>query len=113
RRNVTTIAPQALTLLNGEFVQEEARRFADRLRREAGEEPARQVERAYRLALARSPSASEMETALGFPARHAQRGRPAAARRGPAAGARPREGDAAGGARPSFCRVILNLNGFF
>jgi uncharacterized protein DUF1553/uncharacterized protein DUF1549/cytochrome c len=106
RRNVTTIAPQALTLLNGEFVQEESRSFAERLRKEVGEEPARQVERAYRLALARPPSASEMETALGFLARQAERARK------PGAGAPPSEIDAARRALESFCLVVLNLNEF-
>jgi hypothetical protein len=106
RRNVTTIAPQALTLLNGEFVQEESRFFAERLRKEAGDEPARQVERAYRLALARAPSDSEMETALGFLARQAERARKAGA------GAPPSEIDAARRALESFCLVVLNLNEF-
>jgi len=59
RRQVTTVAPQALTLFNGEFVNEQARRFADRLQREVGPDPGRQVDRACRLALGRSPSPSE------------------------------------------------------
>ncbi|NBR86632.1 MAG: DUF1549 domain-containing protein, partial [Verrucomicrobia bacterium] len=36
KRAVTSIAPQALTLFNGEFVNRQARHFADRLNREAG-----------------------------------------------------------------------------
>ena len=48
RRSVTTTAPQALTLLNGTFLNEQAGRFADRLVREAGDSPAAQVERAVR-----------------------------------------------------------------
>ena len=106
RRNVTTIAPQALTLLNGEFVQEEARWFAERLRKEAGDEPTREVERAYRLALARPPTASEMETAQGFLARQVERVRPVAA------GAPPSQVDASRRALESFCLVVLNLNEF-
>jgi hypothetical protein len=35
-RSVTTVAPQALMLLNDGFVQQQASRFAERLRREAG-----------------------------------------------------------------------------
>lgn len=59
KRNVTSIAPQALTLLNGDFTNQQARHFADRLRREAGPEPAKQIELAYRLALGRPPTESE------------------------------------------------------
>ena len=36
RRNVTSVPTQALTLLNGEFVNRQARHLADRLEREAG-----------------------------------------------------------------------------
>ena len=46
---------QALTLFNGDFVNRQARYFAERLRREAGSDPERQVDLAYRLALARPP----------------------------------------------------------
>ena len=54
QRNVTTVAPQALTLFNGDFVNEQARHFAARLRKEAGENPKRQITHAYRLALGRT-----------------------------------------------------------
>src|SRR5262249_40801716 len=53
RRLVTTVAPQALSLFNGDFVSRQARHLAERLRREAGDEPGRQVERVYLLALCR------------------------------------------------------------
>src|SRR5204863_3648921 len=56
KRLTTTVAPQALTLFNGAFVNRQAKHFAERLRQEAGDEPDRQVERAYRLALCRLPS---------------------------------------------------------
>ena len=44
RRVVTTVAPQALTLFNGDFVNRQTRHLADRLVREAGPEPARQID---------------------------------------------------------------------
>src|SRR5439155_25150712 len=66
RRVVTTVAPQALTLFNGDFVNRQARHLADRLVREAGPEPARQIDLAYRLALCRPPSASEQASLLEF-----------------------------------------------
>jgi len=60
-RTATTTPLQSLALMNGSFVERQARRFAERLRREAGDEVRAQVERAYRLALARAPSAEEAE----------------------------------------------------
>jgi Protein of unknown function (DUF1553) len=66
RRSVTSVAPQALTLFNGHFVNEQAVHFAGRLEREAGPEPAAQVERAWRLLLGRSPKPAERAAALEF-----------------------------------------------
>ncbi|MBB5034716.1 DUF1553 domain-containing protein [Prosthecobacter vanneervenii] len=60
QRQVTTVAPQALSLFNGEFVNEQARHFAGRLRREAGDDAARQIELAWKLALCREPTGDEM-----------------------------------------------------
>ncbi|HZY88909.1 MAG TPA: DUF1549 and DUF1553 domain-containing protein, partial [Gemmataceae bacterium] len=53
QRPLSTTAPQALTFLNGAFMQEQAGHFADRLRREAGADDAAQVRRAFELALCR------------------------------------------------------------
>jgi len=69
RRAVTTIAPQALTLLNSRLARDSAAAFADRLRREAGPDPGARVRRAYRLAFAREPDARERRLALDFLAR--------------------------------------------
>ncbi|MEZ5357131.1 MAG: PSD1 and planctomycete cytochrome C domain-containing protein [Bryobacteraceae bacterium] len=65
-RPESTTALQALTLLNGRLVTEEARAFADRLRREGGASVAEQVRRAYLLALGRPPSAEEEARARDF-----------------------------------------------
>jgi mono/diheme cytochrome c family protein len=59
KRNVTTVSTQALTLYNGDFVNRQARHFADRLMKEAGDDPAKQVELAVRLALCRMPTPKE------------------------------------------------------
>jgi hypothetical protein len=59
RRNVSTTPLQALNLLNGIFVEDQARRFAARLREEAGTDPAGQVRQAFLLALGRLPSPVE------------------------------------------------------
>ncbi|MFN3322805.1 MAG: PSD1 and planctomycete cytochrome C domain-containing protein [Bryobacteraceae bacterium] len=66
RRNRSTIAPQALLLMNNAFVMFQSQQFAERLRREAGENLADQVELAYRLALSRPPSRFERESAAEF-----------------------------------------------
>lgn len=59
RRNRTTIAPQALILMNNPMVLFHAEKFADRVRREAGDDPGRQVDRAIQLALGRPADAIE------------------------------------------------------
>jgi len=66
RRNTTTIAPQALILLNSAFTDGEAQAFARRLQREAGADPAAQIERAFRIALGRKPTPRERQTALSY-----------------------------------------------
>ena len=51
QRVVSTVAPQALTFLNGEFIHEQAKAFAERVAREAGADTAARVDRAYRSAV--------------------------------------------------------------
>jgi hypothetical protein len=70
RRNVTTVAPQAFSLLNSEFTRGESRRFAERVVELAGSDKGKQIEWAFRLALGRPPSKSEAEKARAIdPAR--------------------------------------------
>jgi hypothetical protein len=115
RRNLTTTAPQALMLLNGKLTLDLARAFAGRLLREGKTDPARLVDRAYRLALGRAPDAEEMQTARGFLARQADLVRqrlkekkvvaqPVAAPAGTPA--------AFGAALVDLCHVLLNVNEF-
>jgi mono/diheme cytochrome c family protein len=66
KRLSTSVATQALTLFNGQFVNQQARSFAERLRREAGVDPAEQIRLAYRLALARLPEPEESAAMLAF-----------------------------------------------
>jgi hypothetical protein len=66
KRNTTTVAPQALQLLNNKFVVGQSERFADRLRREVGKDVEQQIVRAFRLSFGRSPSAKELAVAQGF-----------------------------------------------
>jgi len=66
RRNRSTIAPQALIMMNNAFVGLEAEKFAARLKELAGDQPEAQVDRAFVLALSRHPSQTEAERAAAF-----------------------------------------------
>jgi hypothetical protein len=79
RRNRSTIAPQALLMMNNNFVFVQSGKFAERLRKEAGDDVDAQVERAFRLALGRPPEKLEKTNAAeyirGGPERLAEFGR--------------------------------------
>jgi hypothetical protein len=65
RRTASTTALQALNLLNGEFVHDQADRFAARIR--AGEaSEAGQVAAAFRLAVQRQPTEREAAAAISL-----------------------------------------------
>jgi len=66
RRDPTTVAPQALALLNDSFVRGVSLDFADRLIHDLGTEPGPWVERGYQLALGRPPTATERTRSLEF-----------------------------------------------
>ncbi len=85
KRLTTTVAPQALTLFNGAFINRQAKHLAVRLRKEAGDDPDRQIEHAYRLALCRPPSGAEQAVLRDFLKRQSLE---------------------------QMCRVIYNLNEF-
>ncbi|MEZ6119138.1 MAG: PSD1 and planctomycete cytochrome C domain-containing protein [Pirellulaceae bacterium] len=85
QRQITTVAPQALTLFNSDFTQQQSRAFAARLRREAGDETERQISLAWRLALCREPTMAERINVREFLATESL---------------------------DEFCRVVLNLNEF-
>jgi hypothetical protein len=63
-RNTSTVAIQALHLMNNAMVEEQAERFAARVSKEAGDEPEKQIERAYWIALGRPPSREEAAAGL-------------------------------------------------
>jgi len=65
RRAVTTTPLQALGLMNNAFVMRQAKHFAERVAKEAGDESAARVALAYRLALGREPTTAEKERAAG------------------------------------------------
>src|SRR5262245_37679792 len=63
-RYVSTVPTQALTMLNDAFVLRHAELFADRVKKEAGSDPSRQIDLAYRIALTRPPTETELAIAL-------------------------------------------------
>jgi hypothetical protein len=71
RRNSTTSPLQALTMLNNKVTLEWAQAFAGRVLQSAGPNRERQIETAYRLAFARTPSTSERSLAEKFFDHHA------------------------------------------
>lgn len=71
RRAASTAAPQALTLMNGEFVRKQAAHFANRVRAETAAEPTetavlRQVARAWQIAYQRPARPEEVDVACRF-----------------------------------------------
>ena len=90
-RRRTSVTPlQALSLFNGDFVNEEADALARRIRREAGEGKGEQVRLAYRLAFSRSPSPEEAGHLVNFLG----------------------QAEEADDALVGFCRVLLNASEF-
>lgn len=66
RRESSTVAPQALAMMNSEFTVAQADKFASRIKKLTGESPEASVDTAWRLALGRLPAAQERETALDY-----------------------------------------------
>jgi hypothetical protein len=64
RRNRSTVAPQALSLLNSPLAVAAAKKFAERVEREAGADRKAQVERVFALALGRKPAGDELTACL-------------------------------------------------
>jgi hypothetical protein len=85
KRDVTTVAPQALQLLNSEFSERMALAFAGRVEKEAGAGDAARVDRAIRLALGRAATDAERTRSVAFLRGHRL---------------------------VDFCRVLLNVNEF-
>ncbi len=97
-RNNTAVPTQALTLFNGEFVNRQARYFAQRVATLAGADAHARIDLAFRLALARSPTSQESRALAAFLA------------------AQERELQGGGQDRldalAQLCRVIFNMSEF-
>jgi hypothetical protein len=94
-RFTTTVPTQALGMINGEFTNEQAGLFAERLEREAPGDLARQVARGIRLTTSRTPSQEEIDREANF-ARKLQR----------------ETGMTAQKALAQYCLLLLNANEF-
>ena len=70
-RRTRSITPvQSLSLLNSPFANRQAGFFAERVRREAGNDTAAQVKHAFRLATSREPNARELATLKSLANQH-------------------------------------------
>jgi hypothetical protein len=99
-RAVSTVSPQALALMNNEFVLQQSGFFAERVAKEAGADRRAQVVRAFKIALNRPPSAKEIEWSLAFLKSQAD-----------GYAKRNNENPEASALR-DFCHAIINLNEF-
>ncbi len=66
RRNVSTVAPQALFLMNHSFVREQARLTAKRLLNESVDDEKARIERAFLLTLSRRATGEELKLSQTF-----------------------------------------------
>ncbi|HVU87310.1 MAG TPA: DUF1553 domain-containing protein, partial [Pirellulales bacterium] len=99
-RDSTTVASQALFMMNSEVMNEQSLRLAERLLAEYPSDRAARAKGLYMIAFGRSPTEAEVTRALGFVERYARE----AAASGDAAADMP--------AWHALCRVILSSNEF-
>lgn len=96
-RTRTNVAPQALFLMNSQFVADRSRGLAEKLLKATDLTDAARVQRAYLTVLAREPDGTETDSALSYIATLEQR------LKGP---------DAKAAAWASYCHVLLAANEF-
>jgi hypothetical protein len=65
-RAVTTVTPQVFALLNSKFVHHQSEALAERIVREASDDPDAQIDRAFRLAFQRPPTTMEQTRCRAF-----------------------------------------------
>ncbi len=104
RRDNTTVAPQALALLNDPFLRDRATDFAKRLIAVGGPDRADWITHGFRLGLARPPSETELRTSLEF--LESQINRRAARKTSESADDLHRQ------ALADFCQGLFSLNEF-
>ena len=100
QRPSTTIAPQALMFMNNPYVREWARSFAKEVIVSNPNSIEQQIEHAYRVALARGPSADELARAIEFTQRQLT------------SYSSERLTDPKVSSMADFCQVLISLNEF-
>ena len=80
-RDVTTVATQALYLLNSPFVRERSENLAARLEKQS-DDPSARIRRAYEIVLSRPPSEAETERVREFLASYVEGDEPTASSKG-------------------------------
>ena len=60
----TTVPTQALNMLNGKFMNDSAKEFAERIRKNAGGDKAKQISYGLKIILSRNPSDKEVQAAM-------------------------------------------------
>lgn len=99
-RRDSTVAPQALHLMNNAMVERLAADFARRVEHDAGSDLAKQIDVVYMLALTRKPSSQEVQLGRAVLTRFAEEF------------SKQPGGDAKGKALATYCHAILNSAGF-
>lgn len=66
RRHVSTVALQPLYMLNNPFILQQAKLFAKRVMKHAGQDSLRQIQTAFALALGRPPEPGDVQDAQAF-----------------------------------------------
>jgi hypothetical protein len=104
RRSTTTVAPQALALLNDAFFRARATDFARRLIAEGGTKPEEWVDRSFRLVASRPPSDAERTACVEFLRRQMERRKDREPSEAPEVNRM--------GALTDFCQTLFSLNEF-
>lgn len=115
-RNVSTVAPQSLLMMNNDFIVAQATQFARRVLGEAGNNHDAQAARAWRLALGTEPTATDIKSLVEFltsQAAHYRTQAEAEAKTKPAAAsAKTPPVDPALQALSTLCQALWSSNGY-
>jgi hypothetical protein len=113
RRNASTIAPQSLAMMNGEFTLAQSKYFAERVTSEAGADPTEQIKHAWLLAFGTAPTESELKNSVEFLKKQSAFFEANPVKAGPVA--KGKEGPPVGPqmeALTTFCQALLTSNQF-
>jgi mono/diheme cytochrome c family protein len=113
-RNASTVAPQSLAMMNGEFTLTQAKLLAERIEREAGPTPEAQIARAWLITTCAPPTASDLKGATAFLKKQTAHftEHPYKPATPLAKGKEPLPDDAAEYALTSLCQALLTANSF-